>query len=304
MTHDTSPRARPFVGKNTFNQVLAAMWGPNALDYHTNYLIPRAHWNDSDIRDEAIYFSGMARGLRIGTTQKPSQHVGNDALAEGTRRGCGEPGEQEGVVVKLYAPIVAQNEYNQLPETLPPSPNVEGDVGPPQHTAGNTAADPAQPSTSTRAPTYPELNDLGTDPEIPSLNQNPPHTDVESDRGHMQRKIAARARQLKNKTPAPTAVRLYRSPHSKHEDPPSPPPRDQSSSPPSHSDSSDDGVDTPFTQVERDFDESMENSVEEQEAKGGKQDADGGVWSKKSTGVSWRVRNELRAFERAANRLK
>ena len=45
------------------------MWGQNALEYHTNYIVPRARWTDSDIREEALYFAGMARRLRVGAPQ-------------------------------------------------------------------------------------------------------------------------------------------------------------------------------------------------------------------------------------------
>ena len=61
------------MSKQTFDQVSAAKWGKNALDYHTNYIIPRSHWDDSDIRDEALYFAGFAHGLRVGASQKQCQ---------------------------------------------------------------------------------------------------------------------------------------------------------------------------------------------------------------------------------------
>ena len=61
------------MSKQTFDQVSAAMWGKNVLDYHTNYIIPRSHWDDSDIRVEALYFAGFAHGLRVGASQKHCQ---------------------------------------------------------------------------------------------------------------------------------------------------------------------------------------------------------------------------------------
>ena len=64
---------RPFMAKQTFDQVSAMMWGQGALDYHTNYIVPRVHWDDSDIREEALYFAGLAQGLRVGASQKSAQ---------------------------------------------------------------------------------------------------------------------------------------------------------------------------------------------------------------------------------------
>lgn len=62
-------QVRPFMDKQTFDRVSAVMWGQNALEYHTNYIVPRARWTDSDIREEALYFAGMARRLRVGAPQ-------------------------------------------------------------------------------------------------------------------------------------------------------------------------------------------------------------------------------------------
>ncbi|CAF9921622.1 MAG: hypothetical protein ALECFALPRED_001843 [Alectoria fallacina] len=67
-------RVRPFMDKQTFDRVSAVMWGQNALDYYTNYIVPRARWSDSDIREEALYFAGMARGLRVGASQTSRLH--------------------------------------------------------------------------------------------------------------------------------------------------------------------------------------------------------------------------------------
>ena len=64
---------RPFMAKQTFDQVSAMMWGQGALDYNKNYIVPRKHWDDSDIREEALYFAGLAQGLRVGASQKSSQ---------------------------------------------------------------------------------------------------------------------------------------------------------------------------------------------------------------------------------------
>lgn len=66
-------QGRPFMTKETFDQVSVVMWGRNALDYQNNYIAPRAHWNDSDIREEALYYAGLAHGLRLGASQQPSQ---------------------------------------------------------------------------------------------------------------------------------------------------------------------------------------------------------------------------------------
>lgn len=57
------------MAKRTLDQVSAALWGRNALDYDANYLGPRAHWSDADVREEALYFAGLARGLRLGVRQ-------------------------------------------------------------------------------------------------------------------------------------------------------------------------------------------------------------------------------------------
>ena len=64
---------RPFMAKQTFDQVSAMMWGQGALDYNKNYIVPRVHWDDSDIREEALYFAGLAQGLRVGASQTSSQ---------------------------------------------------------------------------------------------------------------------------------------------------------------------------------------------------------------------------------------
>ena len=61
------------MAKETFDLVSAVMWGQNALDYQHNYVNLRAHWEDSEIREEAIYFAGLARGFRLGAAQKQSQ---------------------------------------------------------------------------------------------------------------------------------------------------------------------------------------------------------------------------------------
>lgn len=46
--------------KQIFDQVSTMMWGQGALDYHINYIVSRAHWNNSDIHEEALYFAGLA----------------------------------------------------------------------------------------------------------------------------------------------------------------------------------------------------------------------------------------------------
>ena len=61
--------------KHTFDQVSAVLWGPNTLDYLTNYVLQRTSWDDSDIRDEAVYYAGMAHGLQLGALQKPAEQA-------------------------------------------------------------------------------------------------------------------------------------------------------------------------------------------------------------------------------------
>lgn len=73
---------RPFMAKQTFDQVSGMMWGQGALDYHTNYIVPRVHWDDSDIREEALYFAGLAQGLRVGASQKPNQSKMNQGSSK------------------------------------------------------------------------------------------------------------------------------------------------------------------------------------------------------------------------------
>ncbi|CAF9942276.1 hypothetical protein IMSHALPRED_003447 [Imshaugia aleurites] len=71
------------MAKQTFDQVSAAMWGRNALDYHVNYIIPRTHWSDSNIREEALYFRGLALGLRLGAQQGPSHSTVHQGSSQG-----------------------------------------------------------------------------------------------------------------------------------------------------------------------------------------------------------------------------
>lgn len=88
MAQQYPPQSRPFMAKETFDQVSNVMWGHNALDYHKNYLTPRALWSDFDIREEALYYAGVAHGIRSrqvgsGALQKPSQPMvyrGNPTL--------------------------------------------------------------------------------------------------------------------------------------------------------------------------------------------------------------------------------
>lgn len=74
MPQQPPQRTRPFVPKETFDQVSAAMWGRHALDYDANYILTRTHWTDAEIREEALYFAGLARGLRLGAAQIPRGH--------------------------------------------------------------------------------------------------------------------------------------------------------------------------------------------------------------------------------------
>ena len=66
-------QGRPFMAKETFDQVSAVLWGQNALDYQKNYITPRVGWNDFVIREEALHFEGFAKGLRFRALQKASQ---------------------------------------------------------------------------------------------------------------------------------------------------------------------------------------------------------------------------------------
>ena len=63
----------PFMAKETFDQVSTVMWGHNALDYYKNYLTPRYLWSYFDIREEALFYAGLAHGIR-------SRQVGSGAL--------------------------------------------------------------------------------------------------------------------------------------------------------------------------------------------------------------------------------
>ena len=131
-THWNTHKVRPFMSKQTFDQVSAVMWGQNALDYYTNYINPRLNWDDSDIHDEAVYFAGFARGLRVGTLQNSSrqtmtQHAQMD-VARDIGKSQGGPGNlasgecrsfdaafwpsganQAGFGTRIGTPIPAQN---------------------------------------------------------------------------------------------------------------------------------------------------------------------------------------------------
>lgn len=52
--------------KELFDLVSNEIWGHKALDYTNNYLTRRATWTDYDIRDEALYYEGLAHGIRSG----------------------------------------------------------------------------------------------------------------------------------------------------------------------------------------------------------------------------------------------
>ena len=64
------------------------MWNQTDLDYHTNYILPRVNWADSDIREEALCFTFFAHGLRVARSQKASQMT----MHGGQRSGLGTIG--------------------------------------------------------------------------------------------------------------------------------------------------------------------------------------------------------------------
>ena len=68
-------RSRPFMSKETFDQVSAVMWGRNDYDYRASYIFSRTEWYDDDIRDETIYAAGLAYGLRLAALEETSQPV-------------------------------------------------------------------------------------------------------------------------------------------------------------------------------------------------------------------------------------
>ncbi|KAM0796309.1 hypothetical protein BDR22DRAFT_966249 [Usnea florida] len=70
-------QSRPFMSKETFDQVSAAMWGRNDYDYHASYIFSRTEWYDDDIRDETLYATGLAYGLRLAALERTSQPVGH-----------------------------------------------------------------------------------------------------------------------------------------------------------------------------------------------------------------------------------
>lgn len=73
MGHHDFHQDRPFMTKEIFDQVSTVMWGWNALDYYANYMVPRANWSYSDIREESLYFAGLFHGFRRRGAPKPSQ---------------------------------------------------------------------------------------------------------------------------------------------------------------------------------------------------------------------------------------
>ena len=75
MAQQHFPQARPFISKETFDQVSAVMWGQSALDYQISYIFPRTEWNDSDIREEALYLTGVLFGFRLAAQHKTSQPI-------------------------------------------------------------------------------------------------------------------------------------------------------------------------------------------------------------------------------------
>lgn len=75
MAHQNLPEAYLFMSKEIFDQVSAVMWGYSDLDYHTHYISTRMQWNDSDIREETLYSTGLAHGLRLAALQEASKPI-------------------------------------------------------------------------------------------------------------------------------------------------------------------------------------------------------------------------------------
>ena len=75
MAQQNLPEAYLFMSKEIFDQVSAVMWGYTDLDYHTHYISTRLQWNDSDIREETLYSTGLAHGLRLAALQETSQPI-------------------------------------------------------------------------------------------------------------------------------------------------------------------------------------------------------------------------------------
>lgn len=156
MPQHAPQRIRPFMPKQTFDQVSAAMWGRDALDYHTNYILARANWTDSDIREEALYFEGLARGLRLGAAQTPSQPVmrqggspvrlGDFVEEDDHQAGRVQPGQpsvgSQGSFGARSRPQGNYRSYTDLGQGVPPA----------FHNQGENLLRPAQPQHASRVP--------------------------------------------------------------------------------------------------------------------------------------------------------
>ena len=75
MAQQNLPEAYLFMSEEIFDQVSAVMWGYSDLDYHTHYISTRMQWNDTDIREETLYSTGLAHGLRLAALQDASQPI-------------------------------------------------------------------------------------------------------------------------------------------------------------------------------------------------------------------------------------
>ena len=75
MAEQHFPQTRPFMSKETFDEVSFEMWGRSDYDYHASYIASRMEWYDDDIREEALYASGMAYGLRLAALERTSQPI-------------------------------------------------------------------------------------------------------------------------------------------------------------------------------------------------------------------------------------
>ena len=75
MAEQLLPQTHPFMSEETFDQVLGVIWGRNDYDYHAHYITSRTKWYDDDIREEALYATGLAYGLRLAALERTSQVI-------------------------------------------------------------------------------------------------------------------------------------------------------------------------------------------------------------------------------------
>ena len=111
-------QSRPFMSKETFDQVSAAMWGRNDYDYHASYIFSRTEWYDDDIRDESLYATGLAYGLRLAALERTSQPVSQNGHRDRSGASSDEGGCQLGCTSQCdprfgkhycYTPHVSQS---------------------------------------------------------------------------------------------------------------------------------------------------------------------------------------------------